>query len=375
MFKIKFINNLVFKDDKLCAEGRMGHPTAVFLRQGQLDGACGVYCLLMLLILHKRINREDLTTEICRDDPPYVMRLKKELLNPLQGIISDGTTIGYLRDMLLKVFENHIPVNIMGSYNKEKVTDAKNLHSKIKNHLDAGFPVLICYSKPNASGHAVVSIGYTICGDSLRLYCLDPSFPIPWSSFWNNIIDVNMNYENEDWSDYNHRVESKVHVYGILVIEDNIKEENNMSDYEYILKKVKQFHYKEWEYDELMKCVDMLPNLSRQELVSLYTSKWIKNEITLKWEILTALFGEEVTDPWLHFDEMSTDELIRKYEQRGHKFIVVFREELRLRYKADMGDDRIKIAAAFQNGTKGDQKWLEKQLRKLRSNNDPDLPF
>ena len=75
MFKIKFIDNLVFKDDKLCAEGRMGHPTAVFLRQGQLDGACGVYSLLMLLIFHKRINREDLTTETCRDDPPYVVRL------------------------------------------------------------------------------------------------------------------------------------------------------------------------------------------------------------------------------------------------------------------------------------------------------------
>lgn len=375
MFKIKFIDNLVFKDDKLCAEGRMGRPTAVFLRQGQLDGACGVYSLLMLLILHKRINREDLTTEICRDDPPYVMRLKKELLNPLQGIRSDGTTISYLRDMLLKVFEDHIPVSIMGAYNKEKGTDAKNLHSKIKNHLEAGFPVLIGYSKPNASGHAVVCIGYTIFGDILRLYCLDPSFPIPWSSFWNNIIDVNMNNENEDWPDYNHRVESKVNVNEILVIEDNTKEENYMSDYEYILKKIKQFHYKEWEYDELMKCVDKLPNLSRQELVSLYTSKWIKNEITLRYEISMALFGEEVIEPWWHFDEMSTDELIHKYEQRGHHAITVIREELRLRYNEGMDDDVFKITAAFQNGTKGDQKWLEKQMRKKWNIKDPNLPF
>ena len=148
-----------------------------------------------------------------------------------------------------------------------------------------------------------------------------------------------------------------------------------MSDYEYILKKVKQFHYKEWEHDELMKCVDMLPNLSRQELVSLYTSKWTKNEITLRYEISMALFGEEVIEPWWHFDEMSTDELIQKYQQRGHNHITVIREELRLRYNENKDDDIFKITAAFQNGTKGDQKWIEKQIRRKWNIKDPTLPF
>ena len=51
-----------------------------------------------------------------------------------------------------------------------------------------------------------------------------------------------------------------------------------MTDYEYIIKQIKFFHYKGWEDGELRKCVDMLPNLSRQELVSLYRSKWTLND-------------------------------------------------------------------------------------------------
>ena len=51
-----------------------------------------------------------------------------------------------------------------------------------------------------------------------------------------------------------------------------------MTDYEYIIKQVKLFHYKGWEEGELRKCVDMLPHLSRQELTSLYYSKWVKED-------------------------------------------------------------------------------------------------
>ena len=34
------------------------------------------------------------------------------------------------------------------------------------------------------------------------------------------------------------------------------------------------------------------------------------------------------------------------------------------RYKDNLGDDRIKIAAAFNRSTKGDQQWVESQVRK-----------
>ena len=55
-----------------------------------------------------------------------------------------------------------------------------------------------------------------------------------------------------------------------------------MTDYEYIYQQVKKAHYSGWNDEELRKCVDMLPTLSREEQLELYRSKWIGTEKTLK---------------------------------------------------------------------------------------------
>ena len=59
-----------------------------------------------------------------------------------------------------------------------------------------------------------------------------------------------------------------------------------MTDYEYILKQAKFFHYRGWEEGELRKSLDMLLGLTRQQLVTLYTSKWINGEKILKEDFL-----------------------------------------------------------------------------------------
>ena len=46
-----------------------------------------------------------------------------------------------------------------------------------------------------------------------------------------------------------------------------------MTDYEYILLQAKKFHFTGWNDEELRKCVDMLPNLTRQELITLTLNK------------------------------------------------------------------------------------------------------
>ena len=55
----------------------------------------------------------------------------------------------------------------------------------------------------------------------------------------------------------------------ILILRD-------MTDYEYIIKQAKKLYYTQWSEEELRKCVDMLPALEREELVSLCHCKWIK---------------------------------------------------------------------------------------------------
>ena len=135
-----------------------------------------------------------------------------------------------------------------------------------------------------------------------------------------------------------------------------------MTDYEYIYKQAKKFYYSKWPEEELRKCVDMLQNLEHDELLFLYNCRWIKK--VLKEEIFNILFMDRLGEREERFKEMSTNELINEFEDKSGGNVSLIREELRHRYKDGMGDDRIKIAAVFQNGTKGDQKWIELQLRR-----------
>ena len=50
----------------------------------------------------------------------------------------------------------------------------------------------------------------------------------------------------------------------------------DMTDYEYIIKQAKKLYYTQWSEEELRKCVDMLPALEREELVSLCHCNGIK---------------------------------------------------------------------------------------------------
>ena len=43
-----------------------------------------------------------------------------------------------------------------------------------------------------------------------------------------------------------------------------------MTNFEYIFQQVKKFHYSGWNDEELRKCVDLLPMLSRDEQLALY---------------------------------------------------------------------------------------------------------
>lgn len=138
-----------------------------------------------------------------------------------------------------------------------------------------------------------------------------------------------------------------------------------MTDFEYILQNAKLFHYKGWKEDELRKCIDLLPNLTREELLTIYSNRWVNGTKTLEKEIFKILYMDRLGEREERIKEMSTNELINMFEERSCGNIALIRQELRHRYKEDFGDDRIKIAAAFRNATKGDQMWLELQMRRV----------
>lgn len=139
-----------------------------------------------------------------------------------------------------------------------------------------------------------------------------------------------------------------------------------MTEYEYIYQQVKKAHYSGWEDKELRKCVDMLPMLSRDELLALYRCKWMGNEKTLKESIFNLLFKERIGERDRKIKAMSVDELIENlHDENGYgKFIVL---EMKDRFDSLEDKDKIKILDTLSATTKANQRWAEGKKKKMNT--------
>ena len=139
-----------------------------------------------------------------------------------------------------------------------------------------------------------------------------------------------------------------------------------MTDYEYIIQQVKKFHYSGWNDEELRKCVDMLPGLTREQQVSLFRSKWIEHEKTLKEAIFNLLFKDRIEERDRKIKAMNVDELIENlHDENGYgKFIVM---EIKERYDSLEDEDKVKILDTLSETTKANQKWAEGKRKQMKS--------
>ena len=142
-----------------------------------------------------------------------------------------------------------------------------------------------------------------------------------------------------------------------------------MTDYEYIYQQAKKAHFKGWDDEELRKCVDMLPTLSREEQLALYRSKWIEHEKALKEAIFNQLFKERIGERDRKIKAMSIDELVENlHDENGYgKFIVL---EMKERYDSLDHDDKLKILDTLAETTKANQNWAESKRKKLNKEKD-----
>ena len=139
-----------------------------------------------------------------------------------------------------------------------------------------------------------------------------------------------------------------------------------MTDYEYIFQQVKKFHFSGWNDEELRKCVDMLPNLSRQELISLYRSKWLDQEKILKDAIFHILFDARIEERDKKIKAMNVDELIENLHDENNygKFIVL---EMKERFDSLDDADKMKIINTLSATTKANKSWAESKKKQMDS--------
>ena len=135
-----------------------------------------------------------------------------------------------------------------------------------------------------------------------------------------------------------------------------------MTDYEYIMAQCRKYHFTKWDDDELRKCQEVLPNLTREQLVSIYRSKLLDEKHPLKQTAFRVLFAEKVGKREQRIKNLDTDALIVEFQDKKCGNIALIRKEMRERYKAFK--DRQKIATAFNFATKNDQQWVMSQIHK-----------
>ena len=137
-----------------------------------------------------------------------------------------------------------------------------------------------------------------------------------------------------------------------------------MTDYEYILAQCRKSHFTKWDENELRECQSILPNLTREELVSVYRSRLLDERHPLKQTAFKVLFADKVGKREERIKNLDTDALIEEFKDKKSGNVALIRKEMRERYKANKGFDRSKIASAFNASSKGDQQWVKSQVRK-----------
>ena len=137
-----------------------------------------------------------------------------------------------------------------------------------------------------------------------------------------------------------------------------------MTDYEYIIKQARKFHYSKWTDEELRKCVDMLPNLSREELTALITSKWTREAKILRENIFNILFKEQIGKREERIKNLDTDALIEEFKDKKSGNVALVRKEMQNRFMENKDCD--KIAEAFNASVEKDKQWVKSREKKIK---------
>ena len=222
MFTAKFIKNIFLEAESIKAIGRSGKKTRVFAKQGDLDGSCTIYSLMMMLIFHQKLDWEDLIDGERAKDFEFVSRIQHEFLHGLNGLCTNGYKLREISERANQCFGSKMCEAYTTEPGTPNTVSRSALQEMIRMYLDDRQPVMIGYSKPSGPGHALVAVAYRReAWNRLRLFCLDPSHGVPFMHPWNTIIDLDYRSSgDDDFTDTNYWTEKKVCVNEFLVVVD-----------------------------------------------------------------------------------------------------------------------------------------------------------
>ena len=208
--QIKTISSISISDSW---EGVQLHEIA--LRQGDLDGACGPYSLMMALLLSDGLSRTQ-AQKLWNGDADGRSKFGKWTAQA-DALITKGTDDADLKD-LFKAIQSFVDTAKIHSLNIVNVPvldktggiTSKSALSAIRDHIDnANKPVILILKWSKSTSHWVVAIGYQVRvkngkEELAHILTLDPGSSIGKTSAWNGVLgqgavgDRKLRYMTED---------------------------------------------------------------------------------------------------------------------------------------------------------------------------------
>lgn len=167
--------------------GPAGDEQQVHLRQGDIDGACGPYTVLMALLALGIVDRDVVVGRARLDKRTSVGKLIARMEEGWSTLFRDGTDLTDLGSLLEGLFRTRlVAVPFAGN--------GTQCRSFVRTHLLEGSPVIVG-TRWDDGAHFVLAIGIESAVDdgtveTCRFLVLDPSDPPPSVSPWNGIIDA-----------------------------------------------------------------------------------------------------------------------------------------------------------------------------------------
>lgn len=188
MKTIKVIDKLLLDKEglKCKGQGRGSRKQKVHLRQGDMDGACSIYSLMMDLIILGAIKHD----EACLNRKGHDGRTSKGRLFhefcDKNGLYRDGSHFENVTNDLNHSFKKQIDAH----WHEAKEMSNRDIVDLISEKIEDNQPIIIS-TIFEGGAHALVAVGIEKDGDKVtKIFCLDPGHDAPFYTYWNVVIDV-----------------------------------------------------------------------------------------------------------------------------------------------------------------------------------------
>ena len=209
MATIQIIDNIRLSWKGLQTKDSNNQWGNVHKQQGDLDGACSIYSLVMAMLCQKMITEEDIQILKSPD-----RRTPKGKFLYEQGLVHDGYNYTALAREI-----NEQPFEIIATHKRPRSN--ANRIELIEQFISQNIPVIIS-TDFNGGTHALLAIGIeTNEHDSItKIFCFDPGASAPKVSQWNCFIDVSKEGDTHYPFYYVTEIDSyKVTLNDMLIIE------------------------------------------------------------------------------------------------------------------------------------------------------------